>query len=551
MLATAETDELGKVIYAANGYMASNEEHESVSKNLEYAYDDWCIAQFAKALGKDSIYQSYNRRAQFYQNSFDPNTGFMRAKRRQQFLAPFNPSEVNFNFTEANSWQYSFYAPHDVSGLMGLLGGPTSLERKLDALFSASENTSGRKQADITGLIGQYAHGNEPSHHMAYLYSFAGASPKTQTMSRRILTEMYQNQADGLSGNEDCGQMSSWYVLSALGFYPVNPGGTQYVIGSPLVKNAEISLENGKVLKITTQNQSAENVYIQSMTWNGKPYTKGWIEHEQIMAGGSWEIVLGSEPGPVLESPITSIEEHQITPVPYLVEENGPFKDSLRLSLHCADPKAKVYYVFEPKGKSYNDAYTLYTEEIILKQEGSLSFYAQSEGKEKSPEAVRVFKKLKTDRTLSYSVPFDPQYTGGGEAALLDGELGGDDFRTGFWQGWQGTNLQLDIELGPKGEYIGLIRSSHLQDLKSWILLPREVRFYISQDGKNYTFVGSSRSSVADTSFGIIKETFSARFSIRWASHVRVEVDAYGPLPASHISAGEESWMFMDEVFID
>lgn len=548
MLATANAEELGKTYFRTFGYAASNEEHESVSKNLEYAYNDWCIAQFAKAIGAEKVYQEFSERAQYYQNIFDPETGFMRPKRKQMFLAPFDPAEVNFNFTEANSWQYSFYVPQDVNQLIKLHGGKEGFEAKLDALFNASEETSGRKQADITGLIGQYAHGNEPSHHMAYLYSFADASSKTQLMVRRILDEMYHNEPEGLSGNEDCGQMSAWYVLSAMGFYPVTPGSTQYIIGSPLIATAKLNLENGKVLEITVENQSAENRYIQSMTWNSEPYELGWIEHENLMAGGKWTLVMGPKPGKSLKAPVSEITEHLITPVPYFKNESGIFKDSLVLSLHCIDPDAKIYYTLKSGDPDTNSR--LYEEPLVLKQNTVVSARAYSKGKVSSKKAASVFVKLNTNRSLSYSTPYDPQYTGGSDAALLDGIRGGHDFRTGAWQGWQGKDLSLIIDLGPEGENIGQIWTSHMQDIKSWIFMPKEVRFYASRDGENYELLGSAQSETPDTSFGFIEAKYNVDFSRRRAYFIKIEIEHYGPLPKGHISAGEPSWMFIDEIFI-
>ena len=219
---SANQDQLGLKNYKSNGYIPADKEPESVSKTLEYAYDDWCIAQIAKALGKEDDYKDFAKRGQYYKNIFDPNSGFMRAKMNSNWFQPFDPAEVNYNYTEANSWQYSMFVPQDVSGMIALYGGPDQFEQKLDELFTVSSDLAGRHQVDITGLIGQYAHGNEPSHHMAYLYNYIGKPHKTQARIREILETMYQNAPDGLSGNEDCGQMSSWYVLSAMGFYPVD-----------------------------------------------------------------------------------------------------------------------------------------------------------------------------------------------------------------------------------------------------------------------------------------------------------------------------------------
>ena len=298
--------------YKANGYIKYMDDGQSVSRTLEYAYDDWCIAQMAKKLGKEEDYKYFIERAQYYKNVYDVTTGFMRP-RNDGFLSPFDPFEVNHHYTEGNSWQYSFYVPQDLSGQMKLLGGKEKLAAFLDSLFSASTKLTGHKQPDITGLIGQYVHGNEPSHQIAYEYNYAGQPWKTQAMVRRIMTEMYRDQPDGLAGNEDCGQMSAWYIFSALGFYPVCPGSEQYAIGSPVVDNAVIKLENGKSFTIKTKNNNAQNVYIASAKLNGKDYTKSYISYEDISAGGILELEMSNTPNIKWGSgeqdvPVTKIE---------------------------------------------------------------------------------------------------------------------------------------------------------------------------------------------------------------------------------------------------
>lgn len=223
MIFTSNINEYGKTLFRDYGLISSDWESESVSKALEYSYDHWCIAQMARALGKTEIAATHDRLGLNFINHFDPNSKFMRARRGAQWVYPFNPTEVNFNYTEANSWQYSLYAPQQPNLLTNLIGGKKALSAWLDQLFSTSSSLSGREQADITGLIGQYAHGNEPSHHMAYMYNYSATPWKTQVYVDSIQRSMYHNAPDGLSGNEDCGQMSAWYVLSALGFYPLLP----------------------------------------------------------------------------------------------------------------------------------------------------------------------------------------------------------------------------------------------------------------------------------------------------------------------------------------
>lgn len=275
MTHSAQLDHLGLKAYRGNGYIPSEAESESVSKTLEYAYDDWCIAQFASAIGKKHMAADFDERGQYYRNLFDPSSGFMRAKENARWFEPFDPRSVSFNYTEANAWQYSFFAPQDVAGLIELYGGRENFVRKLDQLFSEREELSGRNQLDISGMIGQYAQGNEPSHHVSYLFNYAGAPWRTQELVRRIVDSLYGAEPDGLCGNDDCGQMSAWYVFSAMGFYPVTPGLPYYSIGSPLFDRVTIRLEDGKQFVIRTESNSARNKFIQSARLNTISYTLG------------------------------------------------------------------------------------------------------------------------------------------------------------------------------------------------------------------------------------------------------------------------------------
>jgi predicted alpha-1,2-mannosidase len=293
---SAEEDRLGLRAYKNQGYIGQDNENESVSRTLEYAYDDWCIAQVARLLDRRDDYSRYIARAQSYKNLFDPETGFMRPKSKGHWLQPFDPREVSTSFTEANSWQYSFFVPQDINGLISLMGGKKSFGRKLDQLFAADSTTTGREQADITGLIGQYAHGNEPSHHMAYLYAYVDEPWKTQSRAQEIMRRFYGPTPDGLIGNEDCGQMSAWYVLSAAGIYPVTPGSTTYVIGAPLFGQLRFNLENGRSFLVKAQGVSPVNTFIQSARLNGKPYTRSYLSHADLMNGGELVFQMGPSP---------------------------------------------------------------------------------------------------------------------------------------------------------------------------------------------------------------------------------------------------------------
>ena len=288
----------GVARYGRLGWVPCDEENESVSKTLEYAYDDYCIARMAKALGKDDDYAYFMRRADSYKNVFDPSVGLMRGKDSQgKWRTPFAPHEYVFlgDFTEGTSWQYTWYVPQDVPGLISLMGGNDAFCEKLDSLFSFGKNDS-EGLDDIQGRIGEYWHGNEPSHHIIYLYCYAGQPWKAQEKLRRILRTQYGNEPNSLTGNDDCGQMSAWYIFTALGFYPVCPGSDYYVIGSPAVSQATLRLSNGKTLTVKSKNLSAENVYVQSLRVNGKPWDSVFLPHEKIANGGAIEFTMGPTP---------------------------------------------------------------------------------------------------------------------------------------------------------------------------------------------------------------------------------------------------------------
>ncbi|WP_299271778.1 GH92 family glycosyl hydrolase [uncultured Psychroserpens sp.] len=546
---SATRDKLGLKSYKALGFIPVEEESESVSKTLEYAYDDWTIAQMAKAMGKTDDYELYSKRAQYYKNIYDPESKFMRGRFRNTWFAPFDPYEVNFNYTEANSWQYSFYVPQDISGFMTLLGGKDKLEIQLDDLFTAKGETSGRNQADITGLIGQYAHGNEPSHHMAYLYNFVNKPHKTQEKVHQILTELYTNEPDGISGNEDCGQMSAWYVFSSMGFYPVTPSSNDYIIGTPLFDKATINLENGKQFTIVADNLSDRNIYIEYAYLNGKALDKTFISHNDIMDGGTLEFkmtdnpaVWGSRDG---QEPKTQIKEHVIVPAPFIAKGDVAFKGDTEVVLQNADSDAIIYY------KLNEGDYIKYSDPFKISDPTTMVVYSEKNNI-KSALIETKFYKIDPNVSIHLGTTYANQYNAGGNDALIDGIRGTQDFRTGTWQGYFDEDLIATVDLGSSRD-INTISVDFLQDQRSWIFYPTEVRCLVSNDGKLFKPFAPKRvidAAQPSEDVSILQLDFSN--TSKKYRYIRVIAKKLGELPKWHLGYPHDgrSWLFVDEISI-
>ncbi len=544
---SATRDKLGLKSYKELGFIPVEEESESVSKTLEYAYDDWTIAQMAKEMGKKEDYKIYTQRAQNYKNVFDPESQFMRGRFRNTWFAPFDPYEVNFNYTEANAWQYSNYVPQDISGYIKLLGGKKQLEKNLDTLFKAVSNTSGRHQKDITGLIGQYAHGNEPSHHMAYLYNFINKPYKTQEKVHQILTEQYTNTPEGISGNEDCGQMSAWYIFSSLGFYPVTPASNQYIIGAPLLEKGTIHLEDGKKFTVATNNLSTVNKYVEKVYLNGKKLDRTYINHKEIINGGTLEFYMtdvpsdwGTKEG---EEPKTAIKNHLITAAPFITKGEVAFKGSTEVTLASADKDAVIYY-------SLNKDFIAYTSPFKIKEKATLKAYALK-GTMKSAIISTDFFKIDPNITIRLQTEYANQYNAGGENALIDGIVGARDFRTGTWQGYFDKDVIAIVGLG-KEKWVEMISANFLQDQRSWIFLPTEVTYAISEDGKKYKTVANFDYDTQKPKEEVTIEEATIHLKGSSVRYVKVIAKKLGVLPKWHLGYKHDgrSWLFIDEIMI-
>lgn len=545
---SALQDHLGLKSYKALSFIPLEIESESVSKTLEYAYDDWTIAQMAKALGQTEDYHEFIKRAQNYKSVFDPKTGFMRARQYNGWFSPFDPYEVNFNYTEANAWQYRFFVPHDVEGLIELMGGPNNFERELDKLFSTGSVTTGRDQVDITGLIGQYAHGNEPSHHMAYLYHYVQKPYKSQERIRQILTQLYSPTPDGISGNEDCGQMSAWYILSSLGLYPMAPGNPEYLLGSPLVDRAEIQVGD-QTFKIIAYNNERDHPYVQSVKLNGASWDKSYIPHSALTQGGVLEFFMSDEPSDwataIEQSPRSRIEASQgevlIVP-PFIKSGTTAIKGSTTVVLDQVNDSAQIFY-------RLNDAPSKkYDTPIVLQDDAVLRIYAQDSQGNRSSEVSTKFIKIDPLRTITPKTPFANQYSAGGPYALIDGYFGSNDFRTGTWQGYQGVDIDITVDLG-RVQTVSEVSINFLEDQRSWIFLPTAVELAVGLDEQTKTIDKIELPEITPRKESMQK---TIRFSLDGSlqRYIHLKAKNLGTLPPWHLGYGGEAWLFADEITI-
>lgn len=549
MNSTAKANEYGKKEFRNNGYINSGEEPESVSKNLEYSYDDYCIG----IMFDNNEFKKENTAFNFV-NSFDPKSKFMRARRSGKWFQPFDPSEVNFNYTEANSWQYSLYAPHAIGVLRDLLGGKDSLEIWLDNLFLSQSKLSGRHQVDITGLIGQYAHGNEPSHHISYLYNYTNAPEKCQYYVDKILKEMYSNEPNGLSGNEDCGQMSSWYVLSALGIYQVAPGNPYYDIGRPLMDKAKINMENGNILLISVLNNSSENKYIQKISYNGKELNRHYIKHEELIAGGFLEFTMGNSPQlnrkKLPHAPTINKLPENFVPVPFFNESKQNFKDTITISINAIkNGPTRLFYTLdgtEPTNKSL-----LYKNPIKLNESTTIKAIAYN-NKGKSSIISNTFLKKDPQVNLILKSKYANQYSASGPETLIDKIRGNNEYRTGDWQGFWAQNLMAEVNFEtPRNiETIGI---GLISDIKSWIFFPSEIEFSVSYDGKKFHKLKTikNKEQTKDDMYPHHKDFKIKINQSKSIKKIRVIAKNYGKCPQWHLGNGNDTWLFADEIFFN
>jgi predicted alpha-1,2-mannosidase len=395
----------GKESYLKMGFIPCDQEDQSVSRTLEYAYDDWCVTRLAKDLDLQTFHK-YSQKANFYQNVYCAEEGFMRGKQRNyMWQNSFNPQSTS-NFTEGNAYQFSLFVPQDYQGLFKRMGGYKVAEQWLDKCFTTEIDPVQTRTGDMTGDIGQYFHGNEPSHHMAYLYNYLGKPWKSQERVRQIMDRLYSDKPDGLSGNEDAGQMSAWYILSALGFYSATPGMDYYVIGSPIFPKATIHLENGKKFIIRAMGASNKNLYVNSTSLNGKKTTKSYLKHDDIMKGGEMFVEMSDRPNKKWGAESIDIPYSESYPTPLMPQIKTSelyFKDSTEIKISCDEPGAEIRYTLDGSDPIVSDK--LYSGPFMLHHSCKLKASSFLKGSHPSYPVSDDFIKLSLQKASEIPAP--------------------------------------------------------------------------------------------------------------------------------------------------
>ena len=551
MVNSSRMDFRGMGAYMKYGYIPIEVEGEATSKTLEYAYDDWCVARMAEDMGKTDIAKEFYARAQAYKNIYNPENQFFQCRRNGGWMQPFDPAQVNFTLTEANSYQYGFFVPQDVNGHIDLMGGWDAYEAKLDGLFNASSDLTGREQPDITGLIGQYAHGNEPSHNTVYMYNFVGKPTKTQYYVKKVMDDFYTDRRDGYAGNEDCGQMSAWGVFSAMGFYPATPAAGYYVLGLPRFERTRLTFENGKQFEIIAKNLSEKNCYVKSVKLNGQPLERSFITFDEVHDGGTLEFTMTDQPNSTWATQpencsVVRIEKEQIVIVPTINANSDTFFDSLMVSMKHPVEGVEIYYTLDGNDPTENGM--LYEQPLCVK-ENTIVRAAAKQGDNWSRVMDANYYLIDANHSVKLENMYNEQYAAGGMKALIDHQRGGENFRTGSWQGYYGVDLIATVDLGVS-KRINRLAGSFLQEQRSWIWMPREVEYFVSDDGKKFRSVGKAWNYVDDDEEDAVIQEMAVRPRTN-ARYVKMVAKSIGTCPDWHVGAGQPAWIFCDEFVIE
>ncbi|MCI3936884.1 GH92 family glycosyl hydrolase [Chryseobacterium aahli] len=511
---SAMKDIFGLNAYKQNNYISIDDEHESVSKTVEYAYDDWCIAQMAKILNKKEDYEYFMKRSQNWKNLYNPNNGFMQARKNGNWYEPFDPREVNNNYTEGNSWHYSYFVPQDIPGLIEAHGGKEKFEQFIDAIFAAPDKTTGREQVDITGLMGQYAQGNEPSHHIAYLYNFVDKPQKTEEKIKYILDNFYKNTPDGLIGNEDCGQMSAWFILSSMGIYSVTPGKPEWETVTPYFDEIKLHLEDGTTRVITKSTPKSELKH---------------LGFENVKAAKDLKYT-----------------EQTASPV---IAADRLFDFTTQVKIKPLNEKDKVYYMtMDENDANVRKTFKVYKEPFTISKTTQVSTYAERNG-EKSGITTANFNRRPNHWDITINANVNPQYTAGGKLSIIDGINGDVNWRKGEWQGYQGQTVEAIIDF-KSPQQINHISSTYLQDSRAWILMPKKVEYYASMDGKTFILLKTLENNIDAKDETVQVKDFSTEVLPTEARYLKVKAYHFGKLPEWHQGAGGDAYIFVDEIAV-
>ena len=520
--AEAMSNRFGLDKFREKGFLSVEDESESVSKTAEYSYDMWCVSEIAIELDNitDAIY--FGKYANSWQELQNPENGFIQPRKNGNWLQNFNPFEVNNNYTEANAWQYSFYHPHD-----------TTTNNLLDSLFIVSNKTSGREQVDITGLIGQYAHGNEPSHNYIYLSN----NENRLTYLNNVFDNFYTNKPDGLIGNEDCGQMSAWYVMSALGFYQTCPGRMEYSTGLTLFDSTFLFYNNEK----NNINKKMEALPVNTSEWY-KP-----IKHSYLFNDDStikYERNLN----------LFAFDCRASAPTIASSLKKNTFSDSLLITLNsqktfgllCNSNTSFKHYV-----SINSSSFQTYTSPFFLHQNSMVKTYIVLENNgsfDTSNTTTAHFYKRPHNYSIQLDCNYNKQYTADGDDGIIDGQYGDLDWRKGGWQGYQAQNFEAVIDLKtPKT--INETSANFLQDTRSWILMPTKVEFYTSTDSINFQLAGTIENIIAANDYSVQVKKFVYKVNTV-AKYIKIKAYNYGKLPEWHAGKGDDAFIFIDEIEI-
>ena len=533
--AEAMSNRFGLDKFREKGYLSIEDESESVSKTLEYSYDMSCASSIAFLTSNKEDGEYFKKLSGSWRNVYNVETGFMQARKNGDWLEPFDPKQVNNHYTEANAWQYSFAVPQEYWRIHDMA--------KVSKIFNSDSKTTGRDQSDITGMIGQYAQGNEPSHHIPYLFDNIDSSHK---YVKKICKTYYKPTPEGLCGNEDCGQMSAWYVFSTMGFYPVNPTSNKFVFGNMLFDSVRFA--NGNISSIIYKNKDPK------MHWFGEYQHSNefifWKETEKLYYGYEHEYLSNeSEEKIQLSSPIIESGSEVFKEKATISLKSNNLKNLYSYS-PAKQPNGAIYYTLNSEtptlqSNKYNDS-----SKIVIDKNTTLKAVYITDSGIVSPISIAHFYKKPNNYTIKINSTYNKQYTADGDEGLIDGLLGETDWRKGRWQGYQSQDFEAIVDL-QKVKNVDCITASFLQDTRSWILMPTQVIFYGSIDGINYKEIQAVKNKIADSNYTVQKEVFRYNEIEDSFRYIKVKAINYGKLPEWHQGAGGDAFIFIDEITIN